>query len=146
MANTMKLQALPCYCATLRQAARAASALYEAALVDSGLRATQYTALQLLKSAPNLTTTEVADAIGMDQTTATRTLALIKKGGLLSDARGRDGRERLWKLTAAGETTLRELRPKWEAAQAELEKRLGRSEAALLKKAAFTAASKLTAD
>lgn len=88
----------------------------------------------------------MADAIGMDQTTATRTLALIKNGGLVTDAKGRDRRERLWKLTAAGETTLRELRPKWEAAQAELEKRLGRSEAAFLKKAAFTAASKLTLD
>lgn len=146
MSDTMKLQSLPCYCATLRQAARAASALYEAALADSGLRATQYTALQLLKSAPNLTTTDVADAIGMDQTTATRTLALIKKGGLVTDAKGHDRRERLWRLTASGEATLRELRPKWEAAQAELEKRLGRSEAASLKKAAFTAAAKLTPD
>ncbi len=32
----MELQALPCYCATLRQAARAATALYEAVLADSG--------------------------------------------------------------------------------------------------------------
>jgi DNA-binding MarR family transcriptional regulator len=76
---TMKLQSLPCYCATLRQAARAVTALYEAVLADSGLHATQYTVLQVLKRASNLTTTELADAIGIDQTTATRTLALVKK-------------------------------------------------------------------
>ena len=67
----MKLLSLPCYCATLRQAARAITVLYEDMLADSGLRATQYTALQLLDSAPNLTTTELAEALGIDQTTAT---------------------------------------------------------------------------
>ena len=34
----MKLQSLPCYCATLRQAARAVTALYEEILADSGLQ------------------------------------------------------------------------------------------------------------
>lgn len=142
----MKLQPLPCYCATLRQAARAVTAMYEAILADSGLRATQYTALQVLKIAPNLTTTELAETIGIDQTTATRTLALIKKSGLAIDVPGSDRRERRWALTAAGEATLRSLRPKWDAAQAAFEKRLGRVEAAALKKAAYRAASKLTAD
>jgi DNA-binding MarR family transcriptional regulator len=146
MVNSMKLQSLPCYCATLRQAARAATAMYEAILGDTGLRATQYTALQVLKIAPNLTTTELAEAIGIDQTTATRTLALIKKHGLAIDVPGSDRRERRWALTAAGEATFRSLRPKWEAAQAALEKRLGRTAAAALKKAAYLAASKLAAD
>src|SRR5260370_35923551 len=90
----MKLQSLPCYCATLRQAARAATTLYETVLADSGLHATQYTALQVLQSAPKLTTTELADAIGIDQTTATRTLALIRKNGLVMGAPGSDRRER----------------------------------------------------
>jgi DNA-binding MarR family transcriptional regulator len=117
--------------------------LYEQVLGDSGLHATQFTALQVLKGVPNLTTTELADAIGIDQTTATRTLALIRKSGLAIDSSGRDRRERRWALTPAGETTFRTLRPKWEAAQAALEKQLGRTEAAALKKAAFVAATKL---
>jgi len=48
-------------------------------------------------------------------------------------------------LTSAGETTFRRLRPKWEAAQAAFEKRLGRTEAEALKKASYLAASKLAA-
>src|SRR6202521_4706192 len=113
----MKLQSLPCYCATVRQVARAVTVLYEELLADSGLHATQYTALQVLDSVPNLTTTELAEAIGIDQTTATRTLALIRKSRLIVSAPGTDRRERRWVLTPAGETILRKLKPAWEAAQ-----------------------------
>jgi DNA-binding MarR family transcriptional regulator len=141
----MTIRSLPCYCATLRQAARAVTSLYEETLAESGLHATQFTTLQLLKNIPNLTTTELADAIGMDQTTATRTLALIRKGGLVIDAPGADRRERRWRLTADGEARLRKYLPRWEAAQELFEKRLGRHEAAALKKASYTAASKLAA-
>lgn len=139
----MKLQSLPCYCATVRQVARAVTVLYEEVLADSGLHATQYTALQVLDSVPNLTTTELAGAIGIDQTTATRTLALIRKSGLAIDTVGHDRRQRRWALTSKGQTQLRKLRPTWEAAQEAFEKRLGRAEAMALKRAAYLAASKL---
>jgi DNA-binding MarR family transcriptional regulator len=140
---TMKLQSLPCYCATLRQAARAVTVLYAEILGESSLHATQYTALQVLQQAPNVTTTELAEAIGMDQTTATRTLALLRKGGLVTDSVGRDRRERRWALTPKGLAELRALRPKWEAAQEAFEKRLGRAEAMALRKASYLAASRL---
>lgn len=140
----MKLHALPCYCATLRQAARAITVLYAEMMGDSGVHATQYTALQVLDLAPNLTTTELAQLMGIDQTTATRTLALIKKAGLAANIIGSDRRERRWVLTPKGQTQLAKLRPKWEAAQEAFEKRLGRSEAMALKKAAYLAASALT--
>ena len=142
---SMKLQSLPCYCATLRQAARAVTALYEDILAESGLHATQYTVLQALKFVPNLTTTDLADALGIDQTTATRTLALVRKAGFVIDTPGSDRRERCWALTPAGETVFRRLKPKWEAAQATFEKRIGRTEAVALKRAAYLAASKLAA-
>ena len=139
----MKLQSLPCYCATLRQVARAVTTLYEDMLAGTGLYATQYTALQLLEMAPNLTTTELAEAIGIDQTTATRTLALIRKSSLAIDTVGKDRRQRRWALTPQGQALLRKLRPRWEAAQQAFEKRLGRTEAQALKKASYLAASRL---
>jgi len=141
---TMKLLSLPCYCATLRQAARAVTVLYEEMLADGGLHATQYTALQLLDSAPNLTTTEVAAALGVDQTTATRTLALIKKAGLARDTVGLDRRQRRWALSGQGRALLRKLKPRWEAAQEAFEKRLGRAQATALKRASYVAASRLS--
>jgi len=102
--------------------------------------------LQVLDGAPNLTTTELADAIGIDQTTATRTLALIKKSRLVANAPGDDRRERRWALTPAGETVVRKMRPAWAAAQQAFEKQIGRAEAAALKNAAYLAAAKLTAN
>jgi DNA-binding MarR family transcriptional regulator len=141
----MKLQALPCYCATLRQAARAATVLYESVLAESGLHSTQYTLMQVLSRVSNLTTTELADAIGIDQTTATRTLALVKRNGLVVDTPGSDRRERRWSLSSEGAAKVRKLNPAWEAAQRAFEKRIGRAEAAALKTACHLAAIKLAA-
>ena len=141
----MKLLSLPCYCATMRQAARAVTVLYEEMLAESGLHATQYTAMQVLDKVPHLSTTELAEAIGIDQTTATRTLALIRKGGLAVDTVGKDRRQRRWALTSKGQVQLRKLRPAWEAAQEAFEKRLGPAEAAALKNASYVAASRLAA-
>ena len=118
--------------------------LYEDMLGNSGVHATQYTALQLLESAPNLTTTELAEALGVDQTTATRTLALIKKAGFARDTVGDDRRQRHWSLTAHGQALLRKLKPRWEAAQEAFEKRVGRAESMALKKASYLAASRLS--
>jgi len=140
----MNLHSLPCYCATLRQAARAATAFYEEALAGSGIRATQFTILQVLKTAPDLLTTQLAALIGIDQTTATRTLALMKKAKLAMDSTGSDRRERRWRLTPLGESTFRKVQPKWQSAQRTVEQRLGRAGAIALKKAAFRATSRLS--
>jgi DNA-binding MarR family transcriptional regulator len=117
--------------------------LYEDMLANSGLHATQYTAMQLLDSAPHLTTTELGEGLGIDQTTATRTLALIKKAGFASDSVGRDRRQRHWALTPEGQALVRKLKPRWDAAQEAFERRLGRGEATALKKASYLAAGRL---
>jgi len=103
----------------------------------------KYWATAVFTLAPRPTTTEVAELLGIDQTTATRTLALIKKAGLAIDTRGRDRRERRWGLTEEGEAMWRKLKPAWDQAQSAFEKRLGRAEAAALKKACYSAASQL---
>jgi DNA-binding MarR family transcriptional regulator len=141
----MQLQALPCYCATLRQAARAATALYEKVLGNEGVPLTQFTALQVMMHAPNVTTTELAELIGIDQTTATRTLAHIKKTGLARTVASGDRRERRWALTATGESTMRKLNAKWETAQAAFEARIGSTDATALRDSLYLAARKLAA-
>ena len=71
-------------------------------------------------------------------------LALIKKAGLASDTVGADRRQRRWALSAQGQALQKKLKPRWEAAQEAFEKRLGRAEAAALKKASYRAASRLS--
>lgn len=139
----MKTHSFSCYCATLRQAARAVTVLYEKMIAEGDLHATQYTALQLIEAVPDLTTTELAAAMGMDQTTATRTLALIKGRGLATTTVGQDRRRRRWNLTCAGQEKLRKLKPRWEAAQRTLELRLGRAQAIVLKDAAYLTARRV---
>jgi DNA-binding MarR family transcriptional regulator len=139
----VELQALPCYCATLRQAARAATSLYDAVLGDSEVPLTQFTALQVMKKSPNLTTTELAEVIGIDQTTATRTLAHIKKARWARTGTAGDRRERRWVLTSTGKGMVRKLNSKWEAAQAAFEARVGSAEALALKQSVYLAARKL---
>jgi DNA-binding MarR family transcriptional regulator len=145
MIPSMNFQALPCYCATLRQAARAVTSIYEEAFAGSGIYATQFTIIQLLREAEALGTTELADSLGIDQTTATRMLALIEKAGLIQSHPGVDRRRRLWGLTAEGEKTRKRLMPIWNSAQETVEKLLGPSQAAALKKASFESAAKLIA-
>jgi DNA-binding MarR family transcriptional regulator len=99
----------------------------------------------VLQTASGLQTTEVGEVLGIDQTTATRTLALMKKSKLVLDTKGTDRRERRWRLTPLGEATFRRIQPKWERAQAMVERRLGRTEAIALKKDAFRAACEFAA-
>ena len=81
----------------------------------------------------------------MDQTTATRTLALMGKNKLVENFTGADRRERRWRLTPRGESTYRKILPKWEWAQSMVERRLGRAEALALKKHAYQAAREFSA-
>jgi hypothetical protein len=69
----------------------------------------------------------------------------MKKSKLVVDAKGTDRRERRWRLAPLGETTFRKIQPKWERAQAMVERRLGRAEAIALKKYAFRAACEFSA-
>lgn len=117
---------LPCACASLRRASRAVTQLYERHLRTSGLRITQFTLLQALALAGELTQGELGDALAIDSTTLSRTLRPLELAGWVRSRPGKDDRrERHWQLTAAGRRTLRAALPAWRAAQRELRNRIG---------------------
>lgn len=117
---------LPCACASLRRASRAVTQLYERHLRDSGLRITQFTLLQALALAGELTQGALGDALAIDSTTLSRTLRPLELAGWVRSRPGEDDRrERHWKLTAAGRRKLDAAIPAWRAAQLELRKRVG---------------------
>jgi len=68
--------------------------LYESVLADSGLHLLSTLCCRCWMELRISPRRELADAIGIDQTTATRTLALIKKSRLVANAPGDDRRER----------------------------------------------------
>ena len=74
---------LPCACATLRRTARLVTQLYEEALRPAGITGPQFTLLQALTLAPGISQKRLAEILGADSTTLTRTLAIIEKRGLI---------------------------------------------------------------
>jgi DNA-binding MarR family transcriptional regulator len=116
---------LPCICASFRRASRALTQLYEDALRPVGLRATQFTVLQTLSLAGEVTQGELGQILAMDSTTLTRTLNIMGRHGWIAKRRGEDRREWRMQLSKAGKAQFKKALPHWEKAQTRLRRRLG---------------------
>jgi len=116
---------LVCMCATVRRASRALTQLYDETLRPLGLRATQFTILQVLSRTGELSQGELGQILAMDSTTLTRTLRIMSQEGWIAEHRGADRRERLLRLAKAGRDQFNRALPHWEKAQALLGRQLG---------------------
>jgi DNA-binding MarR family transcriptional regulator len=112
-------------CANIRRASRALSQIYEDALRPLGLRATQFTVLQSLSLAGEVTQTVLGQILAMDSTTLTRTLGIMGRRGWIAKRRGEDRREWRIRLTKAGEAQLNRALPHWRKVQTWLRSRMG---------------------
>ena len=116
---------LPCYCATLRQATRALTTLYDKHLSATGLKATQFSILQALDYMGQARNRDLEGALTIDQTTLTRNLAILARERLIAVVGRPSGREKAWGLTVAGSELMAKAKPLWEQAQAEIRSRVG---------------------
>jgi DNA-binding MarR family transcriptional regulator len=112
-------------CGSLRRASRALTQLYESALRPLGLRATQFTILQALSLAGEVTQGQLGEILAMDSTTLTRTLHIMDREGWIAERRGKDRRERWLRLAKAGEAQFKRAMPAWEKVQTRLRRQLG---------------------
>ena len=125
MNNTLReFPDLPCMCASFRRAARALTHLYDEALRPVGLRATQFTIMQVLSLAGEVSQGQLAQMLAMDSTTLTRTLQIMSREGWIAERRGEDRRERLLRLAKAGRDLFNRALPCWEKAQTQLGRQL----------------------
>jgi len=120
-----EMMTLPCACAQLRRAARAATRMYNEELRASEIEITQYTLLMALDLAGEITQKRLGRLLSMDSTTLTRTLGLLLNRGWVRAEAGEDRREKLLSLTLAGRKKFAQARPGWERAQARLRAGLG---------------------
>ncbi len=118
---------LPCLCASLRRASRALTQLYEEALRPLRLRGSQFTILQALLLAGEVSQGELGQMLAMDSTTLTRTLAIMSRHGWIARRPGEDRRVILIRLSNAGKTQFGRALPYWEKVQARVKKKLGGS-------------------
>ncbi len=113
-------------CGSFRRTTRALTQMYEEALRPVGLRSTQFTILQALELAGEVSQGRLGEMLAMDSTSLTRTLAVMRRGGWVTERRGEDRRERWIRLSATGEAKLKRAWPVWEKVQSRLRKKLGK--------------------
>jgi len=109
--------ATPCLCATLRQASRAVTRIYDDELRATGLRTTQHAVLRLLDRIGEVRKGDLGEMASLDETTLTRSLRPLEKSGWVTFRAGTDRREKLVAITAAGKQQLAQARPAWMRAQ-----------------------------
>lgn len=112
-------------CGNFRRTSRALTQFYEEELRPLGLRATQFTILQALSLAGEVSQGQLGEMLAMDSTSLTRTLAIMSRKGWVAERRGRDRRQRWLCLANAGEIKLKRVLPMWEKVQSRLRRKLG---------------------
>jgi DNA-binding MarR family transcriptional regulator len=114
-----------CVCFNARRAARLITRFFDDFFAGTGLEPSQFTmlvAIRLVQPAPML---KIAEVLGMDRTTFTRNLAVLRKKGLIAEVRGPDARQKLLTLTDAGQGALGRGLPRWKKAQSAVAAALG---------------------
>jgi DNA-binding MarR family transcriptional regulator len=110
----------------MRRATRAVTRLYDRELRETGLRSTQFTLLQALHLAGEITQGGLGSLLCLDSTTLTRSLRTLIDAGWVKSEPGEDRRERHLRLIAPGERKYQEAVPAWRRAQNQLKKTIGR--------------------
>ena len=117
---------LPCMCANLRRAARVLTQRYDEALRPLGLSITQFTILQALHLAGDITQGRLGEILAMDSTTLTRTLGVMTRQGWIAKIPGTDRRERRLRLTRIGRVEFNRAAPNWQTSHETLRLQLGK--------------------
>jgi PhnB protein len=109
--------AIECHCLAARRTARSITRLYEEKLRSHGLRATQFSILAALALKGATGMRELAELLGLDRTTLTRSAGVLARNGWVEDAPTDDARERPLGLTAEGRLKVDSAFPSWREAQ-----------------------------
>jgi DNA-binding MarR family transcriptional regulator len=119
--------------------------LYDQRLKPAGILTTQFSLLRFISANPTVRTSDLADALLIDNSTLTRTLATLQASGWIAPDAAEDRRERRWVITRDGERRLAQAIPLWEKAQSELDRKIGSGDMRRLAKVVSEIAEKLAA-
>ncbi len=118
MKEQPQLAIAKCQCFSIRKAARAATAIYDAALEPSGLRITQFLCLVTIRELDGISVNTLADALDLDRTTMGKNLVPLEREGLVEVQRSpADARAKVIHLTDQGRARLQQAAPLWASAQ-----------------------------
>ena len=117
----------PCLCTGLRQAAHAATEIYDRVLEPSGLKITMFRVLRRLSEVDEPTISELARIVDLDRSSLGRNLKVLERQNLVRLTEGKDERSKVVCLTHKGSTALEKAMPLWAKAQARMKIVLGSS-------------------
>jgi len=115
----------------LRQAALAATQIYDEALEPSGLKITMFRLLRRISEAGQPTISELARIVDLDRSTLGRNLKVLERSRHVQLSGGEDERSKIVSLTAKGRTRFEKALPLWVKAQQTMQARLGDEKAAV---------------
>ncbi len=115
-------------CAALRAANRAVTQLYDLVLAPTGLKATQFVALQAIEEAGEIAQCEFARIHAVAVETLSRRFSGLRRKGYIQVRTGDRHSERIYSLTEKGRQALNDAAPYWERAEERLRKVLGENE------------------
>jgi DNA-binding MarR family transcriptional regulator len=115
----------PCDCSQARRFARKLSSLYDGLLSPEDLTITQFSLLADIERAGQVSHAVLAEKVGMERTTLTRNLRPLTRAKWVTAGTGKDRRQHLLQLTAAGRRKLVRSLPLWEEAQRQFLSQIG---------------------
>ena len=130
MKDIAKLQG--CTNLRLRRLNRMVSRHYDAQLVDTGLKMTQYSLLSHVLHLGPARPVDIARAMNVDASTLTRNLKPLVLAGWLSHESGIDARSHLISITAMGRAKRALAQRQWKLAQVTMNNLLGAERVAAL--------------
>jgi DNA-binding MarR family transcriptional regulator len=118
-----------CFNLAMRKSSRLITQFYQERLSKTGLKVGQFSILRAVNFCKETSNKELQSILVLDQTTLSRNLKpLIRDGYLKLSAHSEDGRQKIISLSPAGLALYQETLPIWQAAQDELQQKIGTSE------------------
>lgn len=115
-----------CYCINLRRTTNTITELYDNILSPTGLSVNQFSLLKNAARLEQCSISDLANYVGLERTTLTRSLKPLFEKGYLVDASAEGKRNREILVTTAGKDILEIAGPLWESAQAKVEEHIGK--------------------
>ncbi|HEY9760035.1 MAG TPA: MarR family winged helix-turn-helix transcriptional regulator [Oculatellaceae cyanobacterium] len=106
-----------CTAMHVRRTSRAVTQYYDKYLTAAGITAAQFTLLVAITLAAQSTVTKLAEILGTDRTTLSRSLKPLEDLGIVQIAAGEDKRTKVIALSSKGKAVLAKALPLWTQAQ-----------------------------
>ena len=118
-----------CYCINLKNASGIVTKIYDRHLEPYGITIRQYSIMKNLENLGEASVTALADCIALERTSVVRMLKPLTEKKYILDRAQEGKRDRKLVLSEQGERLLRKATPAWQAAQREIEEKIGKEDA-----------------